>query len=163
MSPEIKGQVKTTIEKDLQALRDKLSKAIADDARKVAEARARAKANKASLSKHDPKPPAPVKITIRERPWQTRFKHGPKYYVLSAIDTLKRPQFTGNDVFTQIEQQFPDSGVTRAHVSSLLWKLSSSPKHRVDSFRKVSVSKGGKIESKYEKIGPITRNGTEPH
>jgi hypothetical protein len=86
--------------------------------------------------------------------WITRSRHGAKYAVLTAIDSLSKSRFTGQDAYEAVQRLFPGVGITRAHISSLLWKLSSSDeaKYHVTSFHKVSVSRGGKTQSEYEKV-----------
>ena len=99
------------------------------------------------------KPKTPKSIPGHGVGWKTRSSQGAKYAVLTAIDSLSKNRFTGQDVYDAVQRLFPAIGVTRAHISSLLWKLSSSDeaKYRVTSFHKVSVSRGGKTQSEYEK------------
>ena len=86
--------------------------------------------------------------------WKSRLRRGPKYEVLMAIDSLRKIRFTADDVYRAVQSLFPTSRITRSHISSLLWKLSSSDeaKYRVNSFYKVAVSKGGKTRSEYKKF-----------
>jgi hypothetical protein len=99
---------------------------------------------------------APKRSTrVQGSGWTARYSGGPRFAVLSAIDSFTTGlRFNGGLVYEAVQRLFPDTPVTRAHISSLLWKLSSSDKtkDRASSFRKITVSKGGNAQSEYEKL-----------
>jgi hypothetical protein len=106
-------------------------------------------------AKPKPKQPKPKRAPfVSNAGWTTRLRRGPKYAALTAIDSLSKIRFTGDDVYEAVQRLFPSTPVTRAQISSLLWKLSSSDeaKYRVNSFYKVMVSKGGRTRSEYRKF-----------
>src|ERR1700730_13169379 len=155
------------IAREKKALIDKLSRMIADDAREARTLNTRLKENKAllaSLKKHGHKSlPQEVPEPTKRKP-RTRLSYGPRYEVITAIHSIGRSIFTGSEVYAEVKKLFPETTMTRAHLSSLLWKMSSSDKDkdRVDAIRKIKTSKGGTTESEYEKVVNST-NGKEPH
>jgi hypothetical protein len=69
--------------------------------------------------------------------------------VLEAISSIKKDQFTGEDIVTETTRLFPDVQIDRALVSSILWKTISSGKAK--TFRQIYKGVGRK-PSLYEKI-----------
>jgi hypothetical protein len=152
------------LEKDLAALKDKLSAAIMADRRQIDVLRQRINKNQAFLNFADaslngyqeggPPQSAPEPVTTprraKGRPRQTGTK---REAALKAIRSLNKDIFTGDDVLEEIKRRFPEIYLTRAQVSSLMWKLSTT-KYGHDTFRQITPWIGGKTPAKYEKIGP---------
>jgi hypothetical protein len=151
--------MESDLEKDLAALKDKLSAAIMEDRRQIDVLRQRINKNQAflnfadaSLNGYQPSTPAPSTIPRRPkgRPRQSGTK---REAALKAIRGLNKDVFTGDDVLAEIKRRFPEIYLTRAQVSSLMWKLSTT-KYGNKTFRQITPWIGGKTPAKYEKIGP---------
>lgn len=154
------------IEHDLEALREKLATAIADDSRQAAILQARIDKNRALLSH--------VRSSLNayrpagEGRAEADGTKGEK--ILQAIASLTKTPFSGDDVLTEIKRLFPDARIDRTAVSSLLWKMLD---RGAKDFRQIVKGKGRK-PSLYEKVNDGVRirtrgshaaatNGNESH
>jgi hypothetical protein len=75
-------------------------------------------------------------------------------YVISTIATLAPLQeFTPGFILAEIQRLYPEAGITRAQLSSLMWKLSTLPEGK--TLYKQIKRNGGNVEARYVRLeGP---------
>jgi hypothetical protein len=69
--------------------------------------------------------------------------------IITAIDSVPKSPFTGDDVLEQIDKLFPGSGIDRAKVSSIMWRIQTHKEAK--NFRQLSKGQG-RTPARYEKI-----------
>jgi hypothetical protein len=154
------------IQSDLPAWRDKVKKAIEEDGRIELAARARIRTNRvllnyiqASLDGYQPMRISTVDGNPKKPRRLKNEGRRKRDFVMRAIESLGK-NFVADDVYKAVHELFPGCGITRKHVSSLMWKLSTTEEGK-RAFRQTVPWTGGKEQAQYEKL-VFARNRQRP-
>lgn len=80
-------------------------------------------------------------------------------FVMAAISSITAPEFTPNDILEALRRLYPEADITRAGLSSLMWKLSKLPEGQ-KLFKQTVPWSGGQSPARYAKIEEGVRTRT---
>lgn len=94
-------------------------------------------------------PPAPRKRRRSRKVGQRKID-----FVIAAIKNLTKPEFTPGDILEELHRLYPEAGITRGGLSSLMWKLSRLPEGQ-KLFKQTAHWLGGRTPARYAKVEEV--------